>query len=281
MTELQKVQYEILCKVDEVCRKNHIKYYISGGTLLGAVRHQGFIPWDDDIDIDMPYEDYVKFLKVAQFDLGDGYFLLNPNTDKYDFRSFSRVTKRNTTFMDSAMVHYHGNREIFIDIFPIAHFIDEQDVTRKRKWLKISNLILEKDNLAAQKRSSYLAEIREHYGKLGLAFLSVLHSLPYHLRKKIHEYALDKVYDNGKIEGRPYWSGIWGQITDLYPSELLIGPETKLQFEDGSFPVIPGYKGYLEIHYGDYMKLPPEEERRHVDNYIVDFNKSYTEYIED
>lgn len=93
MTKLQKIELEILKKIDEVCKKHNIKYWIDSGTLLGAVRHKGFIPWDDDIDIAMLREDYEKFLKVAQKDFGNEYFLQTKNTDKKYPLFYAKVRK--------------------------------------------------------------------------------------------------------------------------------------------------------------------------------------------
>lgn len=94
MTNVQHIELEILKKIDEVCKKHNINYWLDSGTLLGAVRHQGFIPWDDDIDIGMLREDYEKFLKVAQKDLGDDYFLQTRSTDKNYPLVFAKVRKK-------------------------------------------------------------------------------------------------------------------------------------------------------------------------------------------
>ncbi len=93
LKKLQKLELEMLLKIVDICEKNNITYYLFGGTLIGAVRHEGFIPWDDDIDLGMPRPDYEKFLEIAESELGENYDLLTPfKNPKYQF-SFSKVIK--------------------------------------------------------------------------------------------------------------------------------------------------------------------------------------------
>lgn len=124
----QRVMLEILQEVHKICESNNLTYWLDAGTLLGVIRHEGFIPWDDDLDICMPREDYNKFIKIAQDLLPPGFFLQNKNTDKgYDL-NYSKVRKLGTTLIEEGETgeepYCHG---IFIDVFPYDHY--------KYKWL--------------------------------------------------------------------------------------------------------------------------------------------------
>ncbi len=120
LRELQLCELQILKDVKRVCDNHRIKYYLSSGTLLGAVRHQGFIPWDDDIDIMMPYDDYRRFLKVAQGELGEQYFVQNSETDDSYAFAYTHIRKNNTAVLrdwDLMNFSHHG---VWIDVFPLV-----------------------------------------------------------------------------------------------------------------------------------------------------------------
>ena len=98
MNQIQQHQLNMAKEVDRICKKYNLRYSIAGGTLLGAIRHQGFIPWDDDLDISMPREDYDKFIKIAQQELGKKYFLQTWDTDKNFVFPFAKIRENNTLF---------------------------------------------------------------------------------------------------------------------------------------------------------------------------------------
>ena len=119
----QKIMLEILQEVHKICVANDITYWIEAGTLLGAKRHKGFIPWDDDIDIAMPRKDYNKFLKIAQEKLPQDMFLQNKETEPDYYLPFSKIRKNNTLLIETGETgeenYHHG---IFIDIFPFDNY---------------------------------------------------------------------------------------------------------------------------------------------------------------
>lgn len=124
LRKLQETELEILLETDRICRKYEILYQLSGGTLLGAVRHKGFIPWDDDVDICMLREDYNRFLSICEKELGEKYFLQTYETDSEFFHSFARIRKNNTLALQrqyKGMDMHHG---IFIDVFPLDNIIE-------------------------------------------------------------------------------------------------------------------------------------------------------------
>ena len=120
LRKVQLTELKILEKIDEICKKNNINYFLIGGTLLGAVRHKGFIPWDDDIDVGMLREDYEKFINVCLKNgaLGKDYYLHCNESDNDYFIPFIKVKKNNTTFAEKNIENINTHKGIFLDIFP-------------------------------------------------------------------------------------------------------------------------------------------------------------------
>lgn len=140
MKEIWAVELDLLAEFQRVCEKYHLKYYASGGTLLGAIRHKGFIPWDDDLDVEMFREDYVKLCEVGPKEFKKPYVFQNEYTESGSLRGFSKLRNSQTT----AMFEYEKQKSfdgydkgIFIDIFPLDSILD--DPTEQSKKKKIAN----------------------------------------------------------------------------------------------------------------------------------------------
>lgn len=145
--ELQRlwaVELDLLDRFIEVCKKHSLKFYAAGGTLLGAVRHKSFIPWDDDIDLIMPREDYDKLLFVADKEFSEPYFFQTAFTDKEYFRSHAQIRNSNTTAMiKSEALKVPFNQGVFIDVFPVDAIPDNPILAEKqRKKLHSINRLL-------------------------------------------------------------------------------------------------------------------------------------------
>ena len=123
LRKAQMIMLETLVDIDYICEKHKIKYWLDSGTLLGAVRHGGFIPWDDDVDIAMPYSDYKRFLEVCKTDLPGKYVLQNKCLEPAFRRTFSKVRRRGTTIIetneDGTEKYHHG---LFVDIYPFYYY---------------------------------------------------------------------------------------------------------------------------------------------------------------
>ena len=120
--KLKQIELNLLVCFKEICEKHKLDYFLTGGTLLGAVRHKGFIPWDDDIDVGMPREDYETFLRVASSCLPDGIFLQTRKTDPEVPFNFAKLRDSRTTFIETSIKDLDINHGVYIDIFPIDYF---------------------------------------------------------------------------------------------------------------------------------------------------------------
>ncbi len=272
--QLQMVQKEMLEYIVDICEREDITYYLIFGTLLGAVRHQGFIPWDDDVDITMPVDDYRKFLRIGQEKLGDEYFLQTSMTDPNFNFAFTRVRKNNTTFLRTSERSYRIHHGIWIDVFPLVSVKPGLALKLKQKALSVSNFIQIRDKMELN-----LSEFRELLGPVGLKAVQAFSLLPIRCRQAVHNAMLNccfgKNYDKCDCV-----AAVWGNITSYYPKEAFFGEKTEVLFESRMYHAPADYKQILEIEYGDYRKLPPEDERNgHGESIILDFKNSYEKYM--
>lgn len=237
LRDAQMRMLEILIEVDRVCRKNNIKYWLDSGTLLGAVRHGGFIPWDDDIDICMMESDYKHFLKVAPKDLDkDKYFLHCKYTDKNMALNSAKVRDRNSLFVeDSETEQEKQHQGIYIDIFPMIYL---KNINKFSLFMfGIINKTKDLNPYAGNNKHKKL--ILKYSGciwlanKLSKIFFSEWKTdlIGYrHLYKKCHN------------------------LQDIFPLR-------EITFEGYVFLCPNNYDKYLKNIYDDYMHLPPESER--------------------
>lgn len=258
LKEVQKEQTMILKKVAEFCDKENIKYYLAGGSMLGAIRHKGFIPWDDDIDIVMPRPDYEKFYKIVE---ENNYYI----DDDLELRSF----RFNNLFFPFGKVvnkklkmetHYYDNEfdsYLWIDIFPLDG-LPENNLKNKliykrvRFWRKIL-LMVEVKNDVIEKESKHKFLI------LPKKFLKKIFGTEKSLKKIINK--MDKIsktynWDNCKYIGGLVWG--YGPNERLLKSDL---GDYLVDFEDIKVNTMACYDTYLSNLYGNYMELPPEEKR--------------------
>ncbi len=232
LEKLWEHELKILDEIDRICKKHDITYFIMWGTLLGAVRHKGFIPWDDDVDISMPIKDYKKFLKVAQKELSEEFFLQTSKTDRYHPAYFAKVRLNNTAFYskeDNNPKKHHG---IFVDIFPLYNYNASPSI-----FLKIRRLIGNKLTVAVIGK-------REN-SKAGNHFLKLLpDGLLYRLRD---------IFRNTK--GKQFYSGgCCFERDDFLPA-------VNIEFCEKMYPAPNKYDKVLRILYGDYMQLPPKDKQ--------------------
>lgn len=251
---IQDFQLQMLKQVRDVCEESNIRFFLSSGTLLGAVRHQGFIPWDDDVDIEMPYSDYCKFLKIAPQKLGEDYFIQTHETDEWFPRLYAKVRKNNTTMILKNEVQLKGHHGIWIDIFPQTHITGKFDFKAKQLLVSMSNWLFMNQGYFDQAIST-----KGNTNKGALFVRRITRAIPFSFRREIALFLEKLVFMKWSKEPK-YTGCVWGNITDTYPTSVFRST-CLLQFEDDVFPAPIEYETYLKTTYGDYMTPPPPEKR--------------------
>ena len=246
LKKLQKTELEILLEVDRICKDNNITYQLHAGTLLGAVRHKGFIPWDDDIDILMPIKDYNKFCKVCRSNLNEDYFLQTILTDKFN-HFFAKVRKNGTQMVEEGLCNLKS-QGIWIDIFPLVK-VDKSTswLSKHNKRLHSLRRFLKKVNSTAPLKQLTIDKklLRLMPKRLIHAVAGIYSRLLFHNNKR---YDACCCLDGGDC------------FQSRFPSDLF--DETcEVEFEGHLFPAPKQYDKYLTMAYGDYMTPPPPEKR--------------------
>lgn len=244
ISRAKQVMVDILLDVHNLCRKHGINYWIDFGTLLGAVRHKGFIPWDDDIDITMPRDDYNRFITIALDELQPKYFVQLKRTDKSYTRDWLKIRDRNSVFLEYGTVQKSksGKHGVFIDIFPLDR-IDK----RNKKYYQLL------------RRLYQVNPFKRQFASFNNKALHFLFSPVYLFRGLFFKIAVDKLR-NGKGTLAIYGVEAWFFHSFCYED---IFPLTELEFEGFCFKAPNRYEKHLTDYYGDYMKLPPEELRHY------------------
>lgn len=272
LRKLQLVEAAMLKDVKKACMDNGITFYLDSGTLLGAVRHNGFIPWDNDIDIVMPYEDYKRFLEIGQSALGDRYFVQSCYNEAAYYRAYARVRLNNSTMMYPYEKRHCIHHGIWLDVFPLANTKNGFAWKFKKKLVRAINVLRMDEYFECRKEL-----FEKEKGKLTCLLLKCLYKTPFTIRRKLHDRILDRIIGE---TGKGYMSEVTTAIKYISRKEVFEGEPAWMEFEDEEYPVPSGYDEYLTDMYGDYMTPPPENERGTHENLIVDFDNDYTKYME-
>lgn len=270
LRKVQLTQLSIAKEIKRVCDKHNIDYFLDSGTLLGAVRHGGFIPWDDDMDIGMTRENYNRFLEVAETELGENYFLQTWETDANYPMPFAKIRLNGTKYIENVFEKAQMHQGIYVDIFPYDVWPQKRSKQKKlwRKRLFLQAMIMMKCHYLKFKSDAAWKYILKAIMLTFIKFLSLFYTKKELMKKydsmvaKFNQVESDNVYEQTVNFKFGYW---------VLPKTCL-EKSIELQFEDEVFKCPSNYDEYLSTAYGDYMKLPPEEKRAKGHNIIeVDF----------
>lgn len=273
LERLKELELELFFAFIECCKKLNISYYLIGGTLLGAVRHKGFIPWDDDIDVGMLRKDYEVFIKEGQKYLPDGFFLQSRKTDPELLNNFAKIRNSKTTFIESSMKNRNINHGIYIDVFPLDYYPDDVFLQKKIDFKnKVLSIRIRKEfSLPKKNKHNFVFEFFANV-------LSKILSLKYPKVSDALEERdqLYKMFKNSNYIAN--YGGAWGK-KEIVPADWY-GEGVEGQFEGIKVRLPKEYDKWLTQVYGDYMQLPPQEKRvAHHYTEVIDTERPYTYYL--
>ena len=269
-------ELELLKEFDRVCTKNNLTYFLDGGTLLGAVRHNGFIPWDDDVDVIMPRKDYDKLWEIAKNEFSEPYFFQTSLSERNFFRTHAQLRKSDTTGFIDLDRHKDINKGIFLDIF-VLDGVPAKESQKKRLKRKIA---FQKKLLAYKydvdfSRVGFKRKILYLLSRVFYAFVPFEKYFNKFNKKTLAKYSCKdtKIVGDLTLEWREnvQWNKSWYSDT------------VRLSFENLSLCAPIGYDKILTKQYGNYMKIPDDisaKNGRSHDGVTFDPNTPYKEYFE-
>ena len=265
--EIKTLELAILKDVASFCEQNNIRYYLSGGTLLGAVRHKGFIPWDDDSDISMPRPDYIKFVRTYNGS-NSNYYVKSIEIDNMYWRTFAKVFDSRTKLIENFVKGEENGNAVFVDIFPIdglpASWIKQQILFRQQEILNFLYRSSAWKYTYSNKYKDSKSKFADIKGGLRTACkfiaITLFRPLPTaKLIKVINKNASRWAFDEANYIGVIVDCTYGASCEKVSKSNFV--PRILFDFENEKFWGPKGYKEYLTNLYGDYMELPPINRR--------------------
>ena len=249
--EIKEIEYNILCSFADFCENNNLRYFLDSGTLLGAVRHKGFIPWDDEIDVAMPRPDYERFKQLTkENDIGAYYETFSYDNKKTNYNFMKIIDNRTIVFEEYLKPCYTIG--VYIDVFPIDG-LPNNTLLRNLMCIRLNlwrNLLVIKMTESGAGKT----KLKTFLKKIILAITAPISISDIH--KKM-DHAFDKyAYDDSKYVGMVNHDAVYKAVVEKADYDPI-----QMMFEKRNFCVPSGYDRLLRQVYGDYNKLPPVEDR--------------------
>lgn len=265
LKELHSKILEIAVFFDSFCKENNIEYYLMGGSALGAIRHKGFIPWDDDFDVFMNLENYERLLSVG---IDDPRFYLQKENSKDWPMHFTKLRLNNTTFLEANSKHLKSHQGIFIDIMPL-YWVSEKRFIRYIQYLSARVLTA---------KSLYLRGYIENKSKIKAAFMFVSYCIV-KTRVEVFLTRIIKKKTKSNLVGHLFGKAPFNRTS--FPVNWLGNPRY-VDFENTLFPVPAEVEKYLNLRFDDYMSVPDNVHKIYkIHAEFIDVEKDYTQYVKE
>jgi len=268
LQESQKASLNVLIKFAQICKENNFRYFLMYGTLIGAIRHNGFIPWDDDIDVMMPREDFDLFLKYAEDNKDELYpFKLHnrANTQNY-YYGIPRFSDMTYKYIKTDNFNRTFDIGVFIDIYPWDNYCNNPDDGKKllKKCIALNMNYVHYANFSNITDNLIKSVIRKCF----YVFLRASKGNNYSERidSIVREYIMSKTSDNDKFLGHIVFSP---GVIQFEKSKLMDLASIPHEFSGHTFNIPAAYDYILRTLYGDYMQLPPEKDRHPTHDYYI------------
>ena len=263
------IELDLLMQLDKVCKENGLKYCVGAGTLLGTIRHHGFIPWDDDVDVYMLRPDYNKLMKLVDH-FHEPYFLQNIFTEKKQIKAFARLRNSRTTGATLREVNFDICKGIFIDIFPLDGVVEKKRVNDLQQKLNNITMYFYRIYNYANKRAADESDVKRIIKLMIKSIMRFPHFIYNCYEKNLSRYSVTGTQ-------------IWGNRTLVFncpKSRRPLEDYTDLitmPFEFINVPVSRNYDEMLRQQYGDYMKLPENKFANNHGELIVSTDRALTD----
>lgn len=242
-SELRKIQLRmlnILLKIDAFCKQHQINYWLEGGTMLGAVRHGGFIPWDDDLDIGMDRKDYIRFKKLFFIHPIPGLYFQCHRTDQAYIAGYAKMREKCSVYIENNETNYYKYNGIYVDIFPYE---------KSFSVLIDASIFLHRILFSLTRTRAYRYSPVKWFVNIYFGFTRMVYRI-FRLFSQIF-----------RAKGYYYTYGSWLSSKLKYRKEYFF-PLNTIRFEGKEFSCPADKDTYLKVHYGNYMKIPDEKSRR-------------------
>jgi len=260
---VREVQLQVLkglLEVKRICEKHKITYYLVGGSALGAIRHRGFIPWDDDVDVAMPRVEYERFLDICKTELGVEFFLQTRETDPEYFFQFAKIRINNTKYVQKSVENVNIHQGIYVDIFPLDKISTNRIIAWKQKILVESFIKFRSAKIHNHDTKPFEYIIKKIVGSF-FTFKQIHKVISYNIQLAN--------YSNSKKIGNLV--GNYGFNKEVFVEEVF-GKPYITNFEEHDFPIPEKYDYFLTQIYGDYMQLPPLEKRTNHNPILIEID---------